>query len=99
MARVELLRARPLQCFKCWGYGHVKSNCQIDKDRSNIYYRCGTEGHNARSCDEKPFCAICAEKGLNGQYRMGSLACTSANIKTRQTQTGRRTRATKNYGP
>ncbi|EFN87193.1 hypothetical protein EAI_04807, partial [Harpegnathos saltator] len=26
-ARVELLRTRPMQCFKCWEFGHVREAC------------------------------------------------------------------------
>lgn len=92
VARVEVLRNRPLQCFKCWAYGHVKSCCQEEKDRSNTYYRCGMEGHNARNCTRSPSCVICNEKGLNGQHRMGSQVCSMANPKAREAQYGRRTR-------
>lgn len=99
VARVELLRARPLQCYKCWEYSHVRSGCKTEIDRSNMCYRYGSNGHNARSCSEKPSCTICMEKGLSRQHRMGSLACTLVNHKSKQTQPGRRNRATENNGP
>lgn len=41
MEGVELLKARPLQCFKRWGYGHTKNKCTAEIDRSGICYRCG----------------------------------------------------------
>lgn len=30
--RIELLRARPIQCHKCWKIGHVREKCKSDKD-------------------------------------------------------------------
>ncbi|KMQ84932.1 gag-pol polyprotein, partial [Lasius niger] len=34
LARVEALNARPLQCFKCWRFGHLKSSCSFAEDFS-----------------------------------------------------------------
>lgn len=99
IARAELLRARPLQCFKCWGYGHARNSCQSEIDRGNTCYRCVIEVHNARKCTEKQSCTVCAEKGLDNQHRMGSLVCASANSKARQTQADRRTKTQENNGP
>lgn len=98
VARVKALKSRPLQCFKCCAYGHVKSCCQEEKDRTNTCYKCGTKGHSARSCTKSPSCAICTEKGLSGQHRMGLQACSLANPRTRQAQSDRRTRPTTNNG-
>lgn len=33
---VTLLKARPLQCFRCWHYGHVKDRCRSQIDRSKF---------------------------------------------------------------
>lgn len=41
VVKVELLKARPLQCFKCWEVGHLKSQCSSRIDRSGLCYRCG----------------------------------------------------------
>ncbi|EFN89590.1 Gag-Pol polyprotein, partial [Harpegnathos saltator] len=49
--RVELLDARPLQCFKCLERGHVQSNCNSDIDRRQNCYRCGEKGHLAQDCE------------------------------------------------
>lgn len=32
-ARVRLLEARPVQCFKCWRFGHVRNICKYSEDR------------------------------------------------------------------
>lgn len=91
VARVEPLRVRPLQCYKCWKYGHVRNGCKSDKDRSNACNKCGSEGHSARDCSARPFCAVYTEKDRNGQHRLGSTACTAVNYRMRQPQPGRRT--------
>lgn len=99
VARIELLRARPMQCFRCRGYGHVRSGCQAENDRSNMCYRCGSSGHTARNCNKKPACAICLEKGLNDNHRMGLTVCALTNPKTKQATPGRRNRESHNDGP
>lgn len=75
IARAELLRARPLQCYRCWEYGHVKSRCRSSNDRSAACYRCGGSGHMARQCTTVPRCVVCHDKGRDGKHRMGSAAC------------------------
>ncbi|RLU15159.1 hypothetical protein DMN91_012153 [Ooceraea biroi] len=39
MVRVELLRSRPTQCFKCWHFGHVRSKCTATVDRDRNCFR------------------------------------------------------------
>jgi len=48
--RIELLRARPTQCYKCWHYGHVRSNCRSSQDRSGHCFGCGADDHSIREC-------------------------------------------------
>lgn len=70
--RVELLKARPLQCYRCWETGHVKENCKSTIDRSMKCFRCGS----ANNCDSTyPKCAVCSTKGLNDRHRMGGNTC------------------------
>ncbi|EFN66610.1 hypothetical protein EAG_05607, partial [Camponotus floridanus] len=45
-----LLKARPLQCFRCWHQGHVKDNCHSQIDRSKCCFQCGKEGHGVATC-------------------------------------------------
>ncbi|EFN80426.1 hypothetical protein EAI_02372, partial [Harpegnathos saltator] len=75
IARAELLRARLLQYYRCWEYGHVKSRCTSSIDRSAACCRCGSNGHQAKLCTMKPRCVACHEKRGDGKHRMGSAAC------------------------
>ncbi|XP_020295450.1 uncharacterized protein LOC109860628 [Pseudomyrmex gracilis] len=45
MARVKLLKARGLQCFRCLQFGHTRLKCTALADRSKQCYNCGEEGH------------------------------------------------------
>lgn len=49
-ARIELLQSRPMQCFRCWNFGHMRNTCKAEKDRSTACFRCGVDGHSARQC-------------------------------------------------
>jgi len=40
IAKVELLPRRPLQCFKCWEYGHTKFACKASIDRKGHCFNC-----------------------------------------------------------
>lgn len=75
-ANVELLRDRPMQCYKCMSKGHVQEHCTSEMDRQNACYNCGTEGHLARDCRNSPKCMICEEAGVPSAHRMGSTLCT-----------------------
>lgn len=77
-ARVELLNARPIQCYKCWQFGHVRNACKADTDRSFACFRCGQFGHRARDCMEAAHCVVCAHAGYNANHRMGSSNCGAA---------------------
>ncbi|XP_011688390.1 PREDICTED: uncharacterized protein LOC105450304 [Wasmannia auropunctata] len=74
--RVEVLPARPLQCFRCHLAGHVGAACGSRDDRSDCCYKCGRPGHVARDCAaDKPDCPICRTKGKPAEHRVGSKAC------------------------
>lgn len=36
--RIELLQARPTQCYKCWNYGHLKNNCKAECDTRQLFW-------------------------------------------------------------
>lgn len=72
-ARVRLLEARPVQCFKCWRFGHVRNTCKFPEDRTGNCFRCGSGQHMVRDCVAPPQCAICAQYGRRADHRLGSL--------------------------
>ncbi|XP_067203393.1 uncharacterized protein [Linepithema humile] len=73
--KVELLRSRPAQCFRCLGRGHIQQQCPSNVVRARCCYRCGEEGHNAGSCRKSPHCPICALNGRPSGHRTGSENC------------------------
>lgn len=75
VARVELLPARPLQCYKCWHFGHHQTKCQNPIDRSQLCYRCNKKGHSVNNCKNNLCCALCEEKGINANHKIGSIHC------------------------
>lgn len=75
MARAELLKARPVQCFHCWKFGHVRFACRKPTDRTGRCFRCGETGHKAQTCSAPPRCVICAEANLECDHRLGSIRC------------------------
>ncbi|XP_011859427.1 PREDICTED: uncharacterized protein LOC105556923 [Vollenhovia emeryi] len=83
MARVTLLRARPIQCFRCLEYGHVRNKCQSQTDRSSLCFNCGKADHQARNCVFPPCCVVCENRGMNPNHRMGSVACTGVRDRNR----------------
>lgn len=74
-ARVELLRQRPLRCFRCLEQGHVKETCQNAVDRSGKCYRCNSRNHNARGCTATPRCPLCIDLNRTHNYVLGSEQC------------------------
>jgi len=74
-ARVELMKAKPTQCFRCWHFGHVRNNCESASDRIGCCFRCGDANHNSYTCVASPYCVICADYGYESSHRLGSPAC------------------------
>jgi hypothetical protein len=83
MARVEALRARPMQCFRCLKTGHTIGNCDSSVDRSGRCYRCGGEGHVASRCEEEAKCPLCADLGRPAGHRLGGPSCTTPRLNRR----------------
>lgn len=72
IARLEIQESNPIQCFKCWYYGHMKNNCTSNISRDNVCYKCGArDEHKAKDCTGRPWCVICAERGKDAAHRMG----------------------------
>ncbi|XP_059061647.1 uncharacterized protein LOC131854543 [Achroia grisella] len=75
-AKAELLRQRPLRCFRCLQSGHVRGQCTQKEDRSGLCYRCGENGHKAAVCTAAPRCVVCASQGRPADHWVGSNKCT-----------------------
>lgn len=70
-ARVELLGGRPFQCFKCWGFGHIRvASSGAAVDRNGACYRCGRTDHITRVCIESASCAVCVEEERDAGHHM-----------------------------
>jgi len=74
-ARVELLKRRPLQCYRCLAVGHVRTRCPGLVDRSVACHNCGRDGHKARECRSVARCPVCEERGLDAGHRAGAEGC------------------------
>lgn len=57
-----LERKKETRCYKCWDYGHVKSECK-GPDRTDMCIKCCQKGHKASKCLSKPFCLDCQKEG------------------------------------
>lgn len=91
VGRVEILAKRPLQCYRCWEFGHVRFSCKANIDRQGSCYNCGMRGHAARMCtSEFPKCNVCEEKGFSSDHRIGSRACKLDKFSNRVRQLPRR---------
>lgn len=75
--RAESPGAGPLQCFKCWNYGHVRGTCKSTLDRTGHCFGCGGSTHSIRECSAAPRCVVCADAGYQVSHRLGSAACES----------------------
>jgi len=74
--KIDLLRKRPVQCFKCWHFGHVRSGCRSVMDRKGSCYKCGIAGHTIGSCTVNILnCSICKDIGCESRHRIGSIIC------------------------
>ena len=74
-ARVEVLRTRPMTCYRCMERGHTARNCTSEHNRSNQCYNCGGEDHQARTCSALPRCPVCSTAGKPANHRFGGRAC------------------------
>lgn len=75
VAKIELLKAKPALCFRCWEKGHVQTQCKAQVNRSRACYRCGEEGHSARGCINPISCLVCKQAGRDCAHRVGSATC------------------------
>lgn len=72
-ARIEILKQRPQQCYKCLRYGHIRNNCKANVDFAYLCFKCG---HPAKHCQNKILrCVVCEHAGGKSDHRLGSNAC------------------------
>jgi len=72
---IELLKNRPMQCYKCLAIGHPIQRCPSKINNMGKCNNCGEEGHHMKSCQNKPRCLVCIERGLDAQHRVGTERC------------------------
>ncbi|KYQ51478.1 Gag-Pol polyprotein [Trachymyrmex zeteki] len=80
-ASTEILRKRPLKCFKCLANGHVRMNCDSKVDRRGSCFNCGEMGHKIGDCRNRSYCPACYENGLSYTHRTGSNTCKLGTMK------------------
>lgn len=68
---------KPVQCYRCLEFGHVRNACKSYIDRSTVCYKCGISGHKASECRNDINCIICKESGRKSNHRMGGGRCPS----------------------
>lgn len=70
MAKIEMLKARPVQCYRYWASGHLKSECKLNIDRVGACFRCGERGHPARQCVNIAHCVVCQENEIDNNHSL-----------------------------
>ncbi|XP_030757765.1 uncharacterized protein LOC115883538 [Sitophilus oryzae] len=63
-------RQREIKCYRCWQYGHIKSQCE-GPDRSSQCVKCSETAHKAVDCKNEPHCISCNQGG----HQTGSNKC------------------------
>ncbi|XP_017889232.2 uncharacterized protein LOC108630443, partial [Ceratina calcarata] len=72
-ARFLPLENRPIQCFKCWDFGHVRNNCTSEIDMIDWCYKCGHQGHPSSTCSSsEAICKICERNKFKNDHKMGT---------------------------
>lgn len=77
LARVDLFENRPVQCFRCWRFGHVRFACAAKEDFSGLCFKCRGSGHLARNCNAPLCCKLCLMDVKDTNHRLGSNWCTA----------------------
>ena len=63
--RVTAYVANPIRCSKCNTFGHHRNLC---KEEDQTCPRCGSIGHDARSCNGLKYCKNCKVEGHSAAY-------------------------------
>lgn len=57
---------RPVQCLRCWRFGHIGTFCRVETGRKIVplgCFQCGEGGHMANGCTPPPKCQACEARG------------------------------------
>ena len=88
IARLEIQKNNPVQCHKCWHFGHTKYNCLSNITRTDVCFRCGIkDGHKAKDCTRRYRCIVCADNGYDTTHKIGSNRCNSTKYKEHHRET------------
>ncbi|XP_011860276.1 PREDICTED: uncharacterized protein LOC105557606 [Vollenhovia emeryi] len=71
--RVVLLEKRPIQCYRCWHFGHMRAKCDGKIDRTGACFKCGQNGHPARQCGNEANCPVCKDDGCESNNSWNAL--------------------------
>ncbi|CAB3249920.1 unnamed protein product [Arctia plantaginis] len=74
-ARITVLAARPMRCYKCLASGHTRVKCDSCFDCGGLCFRCGQPGHKAAECSAAPHCPVCAAGNKPANHQMGQRGC------------------------
>lgn len=91
-ARVEVLPARRLMCYRCLEAGHISAFGR-GIDRSDQCFRCRNQRNLAKACEaESSCCALCADSDKPADHRLGSGVSLNRRTQRSGTVRGRETR-------
>jgi hypothetical protein len=65
-----------LRCYKCLGFNHIAKHCKAENDRSKACWKCGLDGHKAKTCKNAAKCLLCTGNEGN-DHATGSSKCKS----------------------
>lgn len=61
--RTNKMLPKPVQCYRCLEFAHVRKMCKSLTDRSSSCYKCGASGHKASECNNEVNCIVCKDTG------------------------------------
>jgi len=74
VVHIEMMRSRPVQCYKCWHYDHVRNKCESAMDCTNYCFKCGNPDHTSYKCLSELYCVI-YDLGYATAHQIGFAAC------------------------
>jgi len=90
---IELLKARPVRCFRCFAVGHTVQRCPSAVDRTQCCFRCGLPGHKSLDCVNEVRCPVCDERNLSTNHLAGGERCIPVRPKIVKTRVVRESKS------